>query len=150
MLFNDLFNPSATCGPLQVEAPEAPSGVLFERRRGPRRNLHKPTEVRLRGVGDEMGWRCHGAVLNVGIDGMACRVTLNDALTLLVDQHVDVSFRLGGVSTDFDLRARITNVTPAGSTDHRVIGLEFVEGTRLADARPALREAISHVEEAKG
>ena len=124
--------------------------VLFERRRSQRRILHKAAEVRLRGVGDEMQWTCQGAVLNVGVDGLACRVTTENAMKLLVDQHVDVVFRMGGSATDFDLRARVANVTPAGSDHHRVLGLEFVEGRRLHESRPALREAITQAVDTKG
>jgi len=145
-----LFNETPACSSLEVGGAEAPAGVLFERRRSPRRNLHQPAEVRLRGVGDEMEWQCIGSVLNVGIDGLACRISISDALRLLVDQHVNVAFRLAGAATDFDLRARVTNITPAGSTDHRVLGLEFVEGNRLHEARAALRDAVSRTVDSKG
>jgi len=94
--------------------------------------------------------RCTGALLNVGIDGLACRIGVAEALSLLVDQHVDVAFRLGDVAADFELRARISNITLAGSTEHRVIGLEFVEGKQLCEARAALREAIGRTVDSKG
>lgn len=144
------FPEMSSLAPGRVPVARPAPDVLFERRRSQRRNLQRPAEVRLRGVGDETEWSCMGAVLNVGIDGIAARVTTENAMRLLVDQHVDVVFRLGSWPTEFDLRARVTNVTPAGTDHHRVLGLEFVEGRRLQESRPALREAITQAVDSKG
>lgn len=145
-----LFPSSPSKSPTQVIAAEGPFGVLVERRRSPRRTLHRPCEVHLQGIGDETEWRCRGVLLNLSIGGLACRVTTEHARLLWVDQFVDALFHCSASPNGFDLRARITNITPAGSAEHHVLGLEFVDDSRLRASHSALREAIAQAIETKG
>ena len=126
------------------------SSLGFERRRSRRRRLHKPCEVQLHGVGDELGWQATGALLNVSTDGVACRLANQKAYDLCVRQTVRVVFRIGSSPTRFDLKAQITNLTAAGTPEHQVLGLEFVDDANLEAAQPALREAIANANAPSG
>jgi len=129
---------------------DGPFGVMLERRRSPRRALHPPGGVRLQGIGDENQRRCLGDLLNIGMGGLQCRVATQQARHLLVDQFVDAMFRVGACPSEFDLRARIANITPAGSAEHQVLGLEFVNDSRLRASQRALNAAIAQALETKG
>ncbi len=133
-----------------IQTGTAPQGMTegpgFERRRSRRRRLQKPSEVRLHGLGDELGWHCAGALLNVSNDGIACRIANKDAGALCIGQTIQAVFGLGSSRT-FELTARITNTTPAGTAGHRVLGLEFVEDAKSKAAQAALREAIAGTDE---
>lgn len=123
------------------------AGPGFERRRSRRRRLQTPTDVQLRGLGDESKWQCVGALLNVSHEGMACRINDRKASELCIRQSLQAVFRVGASTTPFDLTAMITNMTPAGTAGQQVIGLEFVDDARLRSARAALREAIARANE---
>ncbi len=119
------------------------TGPGFERRRSRRRRLHKPSEVQLHGVGEESGWQCAGALLNVSAEGIACRITNRHAYDLCVRQTLRAVFRVGVSPATFDLKVQIINITAAGTSEHQVLGLEFVDDAKLEAAQPALREAIA-------
>jgi hypothetical protein len=119
------------------------NGPGFERRRSRRRRLQSPSEVHLRGLGDENGWQCAGVLLNVSHEGMACRISDQKAREVCLQQKLGAIFRIGSYPTTFDLTAMISNVTPAGTEGCQVIGLEFLDDARLRAARSTLHEAIA-------
>lgn len=98
------------------------------------------------GVGDDFGWHCQGQLLNISAAGMAVRIVLGTERGLCVDQFLDARFSLYGTAGPFDLRARIANLTPAGTPQHRIVGLEFVDSDRYQDGRKRLEHAL-HTDE---
>ena len=115
---------------------------LVERRRSRRRRLQNPSEVSLHGTGPEVDWTGEGVLLNASPDGLACRVSAQTAHVLTVGQMLHVVFRIGPASTVFDLKARITNITAAGTTHRVVLGLEFVADRRLKSVQTKLQESL--------
>ena len=115
---------------------------FVERRRSRRRRLQNPSEVSLHGTGSEVDWTAAGVLLNVSPDGLACRVSAKAAHALTVGQALHVLFRIGTTSTVFDLKARITNITPAGTTHCVVLGLEFLADRRLKSVQTKLQESL--------
>lgn len=120
----------------------AHKAALVERRRSRRRDLQNPGEVSLHGTGSEVDWTGGGVLLNASGDGIACRVSAQTALTLATGQTLHVVFRVGPTPTVFDLKARIINITPAGTTHSVVLGMEFVAGRRLKSVQSKLLESL--------
>ncbi len=113
-----------------------------DRRRSPRRRLRQAAEVVLRSVEakDEPG---HVAtMLNVSSDGIAIRTAAPDAKTLVIGSDARVSFNLGTSARPFELTVRVVNITPAGTPDQVVVGLEFVADAALESCRDGLLRAL--------
>ena len=123
----------------------ANQAALAERRRSRRRRLQDASEVSLRGTGSDVDWTGTGVLLNAGVNGIACRVSAKNARPCLIGQTLHVVFRVGPTSTVFDLKARIANITPAGTTHSVVLGMEFVADRRLKSVQSKLLEALRRV-----
>ncbi len=113
-----------------------------DRRRARRRQLHQPTEVVLRGDDGDGGWRCCGTLLNVSPDGIACRLPNAATASLRVNQVAGVTFSLGQGRHEFDLPARVVNMTGHGDGRRWIAGLAFTRGAKLAAAGEKLRQAV--------
>lgn len=112
--------------------------TVADRRRSPRRRLRGAAWVLLKAGQGSHPWRGKAALLNLSMDGLACRVTKDDAEALHTDQSVQVTFDAADRSGPFELTARVTNVTE-GASCRCVVGLEFVDDERLAACRARLR-----------
>ncbi len=131
----------------QTDTEGAITAVALDRRRSLRRHLQSTIPVRLRGIGDEMDWQCEAKLLNLSLSGMACRVVNERIGALCENQTLEAVFRLAGCPAAFHLRTRITNITPAGSPQHVILGLEFVEDDRFLACRSKLHEAVERTGE---
>lgn len=120
--------------------------VRAERRRSPRRRLRKPTKVTLRAIGlkpGSPGSAYEGSLLNVSLEGLACRLRTSDAATFRVGETLRAAFDLGASLSAFDCKARIINMTQCATAGHLVLGLEFIQGQSGAVNRRRLREALA-------
>ena len=120
----------------------ANQATLAERRRSRRRRLQDASEVSLRGTGSDVDWTGAGVLLNAGVNGIACRVSAQNARPFLIGQTLYVVFRIGPTSTVFELKARIANITPAGTRHRVVLGMEFVADRRLTSVQNKLLESL--------
>ena len=119
--------------------------TVSERRRSRRRKLVAPSKVTLRIVGEGSGapgWDCRGALLNLSMRGLACRVARVDAARTPVSTTIRVEFRAGSGSPKFDLLARVVGITESASRDHTVVGVEFILNETYRQAREAFRRAL--------
>jgi hypothetical protein len=110
-------------GVIHLERPR--TVILRERRRSPRRRLHRPTDVILAPAGGTTDWHCQAAMLNVSPEGLACRVPNDQIESMVVGGTLRVSFRLERSDAEFNLAARVSNVTEGGTPGYVVVGLEF-------------------------
>ena len=88
-------------------------------------------------------WRCRAALLNLSADGLACKVSDVDANELPVGKTVCVMFRAGEMAGGFDLEARVSNLTEAGTPGRWIIGLEFLHDTTPPGSRARLEEVLN-------
>ena len=116
--------------------------ALTERRRSPRRRLRRPTDVTLQAVGSKEGWHCTAAMLNLSLEGIACRMPVQDAGLLHIGQTLRAHFRLAPSGPALALNARIVSITKGGTLNHLVIGLEFIVDRTLDASRTTLRDAL--------
>ncbi len=116
--------------------------AVADRRRSPRRRLHQPSEVVLRGTGADHAWTAVGTMLNVSEEGIACRTSAQTAQDLAIGRTLHVVFSLPPASTVFDLQACIINITPAGTSHNVVLGMQFVADQRLKSFQAALLESL--------
>lgn len=111
--------------------------TVADRRRSPRRRLRGAAWVSLETSDGTQAWRGQAALLNLSMNGLACRVAKDDAEALQREQSVQVTFRAAERSESFELTARVTNVTE-GTPGRCVLGLEFIDDERLAACRTRL------------
>lgn len=116
-----------------------------DRRRSPRRRFRQPTGILLRGTGVDDGWRCQATLLNLSMDGLACRVPDSDCERggpLRIGQTVRAVFRPHASSPAFDLNGRIVAITQGGTPNLLVLGLEFIADQSLEASRPGLQDVL--------
>ncbi len=97
----------------------------WQRRRFARSDLRDSVAVHLRESDGTSAWCCTGALLNVGGDGLACRVDHADADRLSIDDRLATRFDLGSAGAPFTFIAAVRAKTPAGDADKIVLGLQF-------------------------
>lgn len=132
-------------GVIHLERPRAITQA--ERRRSSRRHLRQPTEVTLSPITGDPDSSCKAVMLNVSPDGLACRVARSQVECLDVGSIIQARFRLEHSTTDFDLCARVCNVTEGGTPGHAVVGIEFTSDDRIPQDcrisdRVRLRESL--------
>ena len=116
--------------------------TLVDRRRSPRRRLHEPAEILLRVPDINETWQCKAAMLNLSLDGVACRIPKTNAGSLDTGHIVRISLRLDASSDAFELDGQIINITQGGTPDHLVVGLKFVADEKLEASRAEIRDAL--------
>ena len=116
--------------------------TLAERRRSLRRRLRKPTEVALQASGPDDRWHCTAAMLNLSLEGIACRICAQNAELVDIGQTLRVGFQLDASAPALDLNGRIISITQGGTPDHLVVGLVFIVDRRLEASRATLRKAL--------
>lgn len=127
-------------GLMRVPKPDELSSS--DRRRSLRRRLHRPMCITLESGGAGGDWKSEGAMLNLSPDGIACRVPTDRAQCLRIGQTVRVGFDAAAEDRPFDWPARVTNMTKGGTTDHTVVGLEFIREKTNSEDRRRLRRAL--------
>ena len=130
----------AGCSVVRVRRPEGVESV--DRRRSPRRGLREPVRIRIRA--EQAGKTVDEwfSLLNLSADGMACRIP-SHAVGVGVGDVVRVSFSLAQPDAEFDLRARVINVTRGATADQSILGLEFVSDHKLQTDRDRLVVALA-------
>lgn len=119
-----------------------PTTTVIERRKSRRRRFQEPAQVTLRAMSGSQKRHSRGALLNLSMDGIACRVREEDTDQMAVGQTLRVMFYLSRIPQEFDLIGRVISVTGAGSPGHAVIGMEFIDDEHLASVKEALRAAL--------
>lgn len=132
---------AAAPGVLTVDQPTA--AFRDERRRSPRRRLKEPADVVLHENRVQAQWRCRASLLNLSADGLACKVPSADADDLRVGQTVCVILHPAGGTTGFDLEARVSNLTTAGTPGQCIVGLEFIHDTTPPGTLARLDEILA-------
>lgn len=121
---------------------EPTATTVIERRKSRRRRFREPAEVTLHATGEGEPWHGRATLLNLSMDGIACRVREENTAHTAVGQILRVMFCLNRGLQEFALTGRVINVTQAGSPRHAVVGMEFVADDRSASAKEALRAAL--------
>jgi hypothetical protein len=141
-----LFSSSVTAAPQWGEsrslALARPSVLrVLERRRFLRAKLAPSSKV-------SVEWMCGGTtvrhvapLLNISLDGLACRMDERAAATLQSDDVLTVSFDLPGQDNQFRFTATVCTKT-AASGGYVILGLQFVQCAQSADAIAELRTAL--------
>ncbi len=81
-------------------------------------------------------------LLNISIEGLACRVEDGAAAALNVGDSLRVTFQLPGHEKPFVLNATVSNKTPA-STDYTILGVQFAASPNQTFAMDALKLALT-------
>lgn len=129
------------CTPRLVRIPEPETIAVAERRRSRRCQLQDATKVTLAPIGRDSGTPISGALLNLGDDGLACRLLETEIDSLDPDETVSVSFALSTSDQPFALTGRIVSRTKAGSPGYVVTGVEFDSAEQM-EQRSLLRQAL--------
>lgn len=115
--------------------------TVIDRRRFWRARLAPSARVALEWTHCGSRERHNAALLNVSIDGLACRVDKLAASALEVQTSVTARFRMKESSREFQLEALVMNRTPA-SDGGFIVGLQFARVfdsvAQLADLRKIL------------
>jgi c-di-GMP-binding flagellar brake protein YcgR len=125
--------------PVRIEFARPDGLRTAERRRFGRVKTRPSCSVRITGA--RAAQTEVGALFNVGMGGVACRIDREAADRLELDQAVQVAFHLENDPREFNVPAVVRSKTPLDGQDRVILGMEFVptEGDpaqrrRLADA----------------
>ncbi len=116
--------------------------LLTDRRRSTRRHLREPCTMTLELAGPNGVDRCPAVMLNLSLDGVACRVSEADAAKLRVMQTLRPGFVLASDPDAFELDACVVSLTPSGTGNQVIAGLEFVDRDDTRATRQRLRAAL--------
>lgn len=116
--------------------------TMLERRRSPRTRLARSCDVHLCWGATQTPRRAVGKLLNLSPEGMACRVDLATAEELSVGDSVEALLILDGDSERIELRAVVRSLTPGGSPNTCLLGVEFVVGGRSQSSIRRLRDHV--------
>jgi hypothetical protein len=119
---------------------------VVERRKSRRRRFREQTQVTLRATSQSDSWRGQATLLNLSMQGVACKVSARDTAHTAIGQVLHLAFALQAGSQLLELTGRVTNVTETGSPNHAVVGMEFVEDDRLAAAQEALKASLDNAD----
>ncbi len=115
---------------------------IIERRRVRRRRLHESTTVRFHAIDPALVDFSQARMLNLSEQGLACRMPQAQADRLRIGQTLGVVFRLNEMTEPFDIPARIVTITQGGTTDQRVVGMEFLDLPELQAQKTRLGRAL--------
>lgn len=114
--------------------------ALRRRRRSHRYRLPRGVVVEIHDVGGgEL--LCSGTLMNMSCDGIAAKASLPEQTPCRGGLACRVQFQLSAETPAFDLPATITNMTPAGESEHVVLGMELIHAADGATRR-ALSDAL--------
>ncbi len=111
-----------------------------QRRRFWRTTLRESTAITL--TTPDGAASAKGAVLNVSVDGLACRVGCKQAEGLSIGDAVKTRFTLDGDQKEFLLAAEIRGKTVAGSPDQVILRLQFTPTSMTEDDRLRIGRAV--------
>jgi c-di-GMP-binding flagellar brake protein YcgR len=97
-----------------------------DRRRTIRRRLRRAAPVVLISDGPGPKRTMQGAVLNLSSDGLACRIRRSESGGIRPGRTIRALFNADAHGEAIELTARVVSMTPAGTRDHQILGLEFV------------------------
>jgi len=115
---------------------------VLQRRKFWRATLRESSEVSLHWSSSSGEAEAVGALCNISPDGMACRLSRQDADAMFIGDPVRVRFALPFYDRTFDLTAVICNKTPGASSDSMLVGLQFVADEQGSQEIRALREYL--------
>ena len=103
---------------------------VVQRRRFWRANLRGSSSVRLfrhepNGDAGHSPWSCDVDLMNVSVDGLACRAARRKADEIRVGEVVLVDLSLSGDGDRFSIDAVVKSKIPAGTEGRMVVGLQF-------------------------
>jgi c-di-GMP-binding flagellar brake protein YcgR len=111
-----------------------------QRRRFWRTTLRESTAITL--TTPDGAASAQGAVLNVSVDGLACRVGCKQADELAIGDAVETRFTLDGDVKEFSLAGEIRGKTAAGSPDQVILRLQFTPTSMTEDDRLRIGRAV--------
>lgn len=130
-------------GQLVVRLKRPQTIAAIERRRSRRRFLSTGT-VQIRVSDGGKSEPLQGVILNLSVNGLACRMTQADADRLTVGAESLTVMIQPGVSEgpdQLELCGHVVNITPAGSEEQAIVGVEFL----LDEVDPWVRDALAGV-----
>lgn len=131
-----------TWGDTQAIAIQRPTEVtVIDRRQFLRARLAPSSRVRL--VWTRSGTECvhTGTLLNVSVNGLACRVDEVAAAAIRAGDTLSAVVQLPGNDHTLQLPAVVSNMTPA-SAGCTILGLQFEKSKQWSAAQSALRAAM--------
>lgn len=115
---------------------------LSDRRKSSRRNFREATSVTLcLDVGDRTN-RCPATLLNLSVDGLACRISTEHGALLDRNSNVRAILHLPELGDPVEITARITNSSPGSTSNQLVLGMEFVDSVENATSFQEIRNAL--------
>jgi len=124
--------------------------AVVERRRSRRRGLAPSSTVYIGSTNGPDPWRCAAVMLNVSLNGLACRVERETAARIRESLTLDIAFEIGAESRRIELHGRVVSVMGAGSPDCSLMGIAFEEDGAYAVAVDDLARALETVRSAGG
>jgi len=129
-----------TDSPVRMEFARPDTLYAMERRRFCRVKTRPSCSVRVTAAGTDATET--GALFNVGMGGVACRIEREAADRLEVGQSVQVAFHLEHDAREFSLAAVVRSKTPLDGQDRIILGMEFALGESDPIQRRRLSEAL--------
>jgi hypothetical protein len=129
-----------TDSPVRMEFARPDTLYAMERRRFCRMTTRPSCSVRITAAGADATET--GALFNVGMGGVACRIDREAADRLDLGQRVHVGFHLEHDTREFSLAAVVRSKTPLDGQDRIILGMEFAFGDGDPDQRRRLSEAL--------
>ena len=126
---------------LRMERPKVVT--VIERRRSRRREFQESTEVMLQAADGDASWQNRGTLLNLSMDGMACRIRAEDTMNIAVGSPLRVTFSPSGSLCELAINARVINVTRGASPGRAIVGMEFTDVESPSFPREVLRNALA-------
>lgn len=115
---------------------------VLERRRFVRAKLAPSSKVTIEWSRGSTSHRLAANLLNISVEGLACRMDDAAAAALATGDSVRVSFELPGHARPFLLHASVCNKTPA-SAAHTIVGIQFQSTPQQEAPLQALRAVLS-------
>ena len=116
-----------------------PAVLIPMERRGSNRKTFRPgTRVELRRAGTAARRGLTGDLLNLSVGGVSCRVPRGQTDGFPVDAGVEVTLPVAERDSSLKLSGRVCSVTCGADAEHTILGIMFLEGDQLVEARACL------------
>lgn len=116
------------CTQLEIVRPDALR--VIQRRRFWRAELRHSAPVRLIGGGEQgnadSGWSCEAVLMNMSVEGLACRADQASADLVSVGEGLQVQFILAPHEEPFCFDGVVKSKIPAGTKGRTILGLQFM------------------------
>jgi hypothetical protein len=114
-----------------------------QRRRFVRTNLAQSAVVYISQAGQIGPSAIEGELLNLSLNGLACRVSRRDADRYPVEEQVALSFTVGAAEDQIALEAKLRSKTRASDEASIIVGLEFTQLDQRPEQVERLRRALT-------